>query len=213
MAGPAAAIELGEATVQSQLGQPLRASIAFALAPKEQISESCVSLGSGQSGLPGIGRASISIADGALLLRGSTPIREPMVATNVVISCPMTAHLAREYMMFIDPASATVAAPPVSAQPTAAVQPPAVTATAPVSAAPIRRSTTAVSPRAVAKSTREPIGAATRYRVRPGDSLSEITQRIENRPPGLWAAVNTIFEANPEAFIDNDPNRLKPAAG
>ncbi len=89
VAGPAAAIELGAATVQSQLGQPLRASIAFALAPKEQISESCISLGPGQSGLPGIGRASVSIADGALLLRGSTPIREPMVATNVVISCPI----------------------------------------------------------------------------------------------------------------------------
>ena len=59
------------------------------------------------------------------------------------------------------------------------------------------------------KNTREPIGEATRYRVLPGDSLSEITQRIENRPPGLWKAVNIIFEANPEAFIDNDPNKLK----
>ena len=209
VAGPAAAIELGEATVQSQLGQPLRASIAFALAPKEQIFESCISLGPGQSGLPGIGRASVSITDGALLVRGSTPIREPLVATNVVISCPSTAHLAREYMMFIDPASSTAAKPAVSAQPTAAVQPSAVTAAAPVSAAPIRSSTAAASPRAVAKSTREPIGAATRYRVLPGDSLSEIAQRIENRPPGLWAAVNIIFEANPEAFIDNDPNKLK----
>ena len=209
VAGPAAAIELGEATVQSQLGQPLRASIAFALAPKEQISESCISLGPGQSGLPGIGRASISIADGALLLRGSTPIREPMVATNVVISCPFSAHLAREYMMFIDPAGATVAEPTVNAQPAAAAQPAAVTATAPVSAAPIRRNAAPVSPRAVAKTVREPIGAATRYRVLPGDSLSEITQRIENRPPGLWAAVNIIFEANPGAFIDNDPNKLK----
>ena len=108
-AGPAAAIELGDATVQSQLGQPLRASIAFALAPKEQLSESCISLGPGQSGLPGIGQASISIAGGALLLRGSTPIREPLIATNVVISCPSAAHLSREYMMFIDPAGVTAA--------------------------------------------------------------------------------------------------------
>ena len=207
-AGPAAAIELGEATVQSQLGQPLRASIAFALAPKEKLTESCISLGTGQSGLPGIGSASISIANGALLLRGSTPIREPMVATNVVIRCPLTAHLSREYMMFIDPASTTFAESAVNAQP-AAVQPAAVSATAPASAPPPRRSTAAASPRAVARINREPIGAATRYRVQPGDSLSEITQRIENRPPGLWAAVYTIFEANPDAFIDNDPNKLK----
>ncbi|MDH5455521.1 MAG: hypothetical protein OEY37_05565, partial [Gammaproteobacteria bacterium] len=34
-ATPAAALELGELTVQSSLGQPLRASIAYALAPNE----------------------------------------------------------------------------------------------------------------------------------------------------------------------------------
>ncbi len=223
-AGPAAAIELGDATVQSQLGQPLRASIAFALAPKEQLSESCISLGPGQSGLPGIGRASVSIADGVLLLRGSTPLREPMVATNVVISCPSAAHLAREYMMFIDPAGITAAEPSIVAQPAAAVRPSAVSAAAPVGAVSNRRSTSTVSPRtmdprtsaprafdprAINNSNREPIGAATRYRVQPGDSLSEITQRIKNRPPGLWAAVNALFVANPDAFIDNDPNKLK----
>ena len=200
-AGPAAAIELGNATVQSQLGQPLRASIAFALAPKEQLSESCISLGPGQSGLPGIGRASVSIADGVLLLRGSTPLREPMVATNVVISCPSAAHLAREYMMFIDPAGITAAEPSIVAQPAAAVRPSAVS--------PRTMDPRASAPRAFDKSNREPIGAATRYRVQPGDSLSEITQRIKNRPPGLWAAVNTLFVANPDAFIDNDPNKLK----
>lgn len=211
-AGPAAALELGEATVQSQLGQPLRASIAFALAPKEQLFESCISLGPGLSGLPGIGRANISITDGVLLLRGSTPIREPMVATNVVISCPNTAHLAREYMMFIDPASSSVAGPSVSAQPTAAVKPSVVAASTPATAVASpaeRRSAAAESPRVVKKSSREPIGTATRYRVQPGDSLSEIAQRIKNRPPGLWAAVNVIFEANPDAFIDDDPNKLK----
>jgi hypothetical protein len=213
-AGPAAAIELGDATVQSQLGQPLRASIAFALAPKEQVSESCISLGPGQSGLPGIGRASISIANGALLLRGSTPIREPMVATNVVISCPSAARLTREYMMFIDPVGITAAEPAVVAQPTAAARPAAIPAPAPAHAASTRRSTSTErprlnSPRTTANINREPIGMATRYRVQPGDSLSEITARIKNRPPGLWAAVNTVFEANPDAFIDNDPNKLK----
>jgi hypothetical protein len=212
--GPAAAIELGDATVQSQLGQPLRASIAFALAPQEQVSESCISLGPGPSGLPGIGRASISIFDGALLLRGSTPIREPIVATNIVISCPSAARLAREYMMFIDPAGTTAAEPVVVAQPAVAARPAAVPAKAPSSAASNRRSTStispgAIAPRAVNNSKSEPIGMATRYRVLPGDSLSEITARIKNRPPGLWAAVNTVFNANPDAFIDNDPNKLK----
>jgi Tfp pilus assembly protein FimV len=46
---PASAIELGELTVQSRLGQPLRASIAYALAPNEQLSDYCVTLRPGAS--------------------------------------------------------------------------------------------------------------------------------------------------------------------
>jgi hypothetical protein len=55
---PANALELGDLTVQSRLGQPLRASIAFALAPNEQLTDSCVTLGAGASasGLPGVSR-------------------------------------------------------------------------------------------------------------------------------------------------------------
>ena len=39
--------------------------------------------------------------------------------------------------------------------------------------------------------------------------MSGIAQRIENRGVGLWAAVDAIFEANPEAFINNDINLIK----
>jgi len=35
-----------------------------------------------------------------------------------------------------------------------------------------------------------------------------IAQRIENRPLGLWPTANAIFDANPDAFIDSDPNKL-----
>jgi len=50
---------------------------------------------------------------------------------------------------------------------------------------------------------------STRIQVQPGETLSEIATRIRNRPVGLWPAVNAIFAANPDAFIDNDPNKLK----
>ncbi len=39
--------------------------------------------------------------------------------------------------------------------------------------------------------------------------MSQIAQRIANRPIGLWAAVAEIHALNPDAFIDNDPNKLK----
>ena len=199
---PANALELGEITVQSRLGQPLRASIAYALAPNEELSANCVTLGMGAaaSGLPGIGRATLSIADGTILLTGKRPVREPMVAAMVNVDCPYTANLRREYLMFIDPA-----------EPALGSQPQVDSSAAAASATP-RRNETNNAPRARTTSAavdKSPIAVADRYRVQPGDTLSQIVQRIENRSTSLWPAVNAIFDANPDAFIDNDPNKLK----
>lgn len=204
---PASALELGDMTVQSRLGQPLRASIAYVLAPNERLTDSCVSLGAGASvsGLPGVGRATISIGEGAILVSGRTPIREPMVAATVVVDCAYTANFSREYTLFIDPTSPSFDEPAV-AESTAVA--PAETARQP---APVRRTAAVPMRSAAATSTvkREPIGASTRYRVQPGDSLSRIAERIENRSIDLWSAANVIFEANPDAFLDNDANKLK----
>ena len=152
---PAAAIQLGDITVQSRLGQPLRASIAFALAPNEQVSDYCITMrpGASLSGLPNVGEATISVANGVILLSGKTPIREPMASAHVVINCPYAANLSREYMLFIDPAEAAydqatvtqqdtaysapvVVSPQVVAAPVARVE---ATNTAPVQRAPTRR--------------------------------------------------------------------------
>ncbi len=202
---PASALELGDLTVQSRIGQPLRASIAFALAPNEQLSGSCVSLSAGipPSGLPGIGRATLSIANGVILLTGANPVREPMIATQVIVDCPYTPKIQREYMLFVDPIGVGA---PVSVA--------ASTASGPTAIQPTNVQQTNVQPPTVRKSrraaaNREPILGSTRYRVLPGDSLSEIAQRVEHESIGLWPAVEAIFQANPRAFMGNDPNRLK----
>jgi hypothetical protein len=106
----AGALELGELTVQSRLGQPLRASIPYALTQTEKLSDNCVSVSPGlsENGLPSSGTAKISIADGVIMLAGDTPVREPMVSAQVVISCPYSANLSREYLLFIDPAMSAV---------------------------------------------------------------------------------------------------------
>jgi hypothetical protein len=51
---PASALELGEITVDSSLGQPLRASIAYALNPNEQMFDFCIFLKPGMTanGIP-----------------------------------------------------------------------------------------------------------------------------------------------------------------
>ena len=188
---PATALELGDLTVQSSLGQPLRASIAYALAPNEMLSDTCVSVGGGQStsGLPGIGPNSIRITESAILIRGEFLIREPMLGTRVTINCPYTPNLSREYMLFVDPVGVTDA----QAETTSTVTTPAAAAAA-------------VTVPAVNNT---PIGQSTRHQVQVGETLSDIVSRIENRSMKLWPAVNLIFQANPDAFIDNDPNKLK----
>jgi hypothetical protein len=186
------AIELGDLTVHSSLGQPLRASIAYALAPNEQLFSDCVSLRSGatSSGLPNVGRAAISVANGVIKLTGNTVVREPMVAAHLKVNCPYTANINREYMLFIDPQVPAYEATESVTIPVVAVAP-----------APARR----VARASVEKN----ISPATPYQVQPGDSVSLIAQRIENRGIGLWAAVDAIFAANPKAFVDNDPNKLQ----
>lgn len=200
IATQAGALELGEVKVHSTLGQPLRASIAYALGPNEALTDTCVTLqkNMGGNGLPAIGRASMIVTDGVIAITGSSIIREPLMTMRVNIRCPYTPQLTRDYMMFIDPAGETEAIAAPVAAPAAARSQITAPATTQVPAAVSRR-----------PQSREPIADGTRYQVPPGASLSEIAQRVENRPVGVWKTVNLIFETNPDAFIDNDPNKLK----
>ncbi|HNP63728.1 MAG TPA: hypothetical protein PKH39_07290 [Woeseiaceae bacterium] len=194
---PASALELGDITVQSRLGQPLRASIAYALAPNEQVAKSCISLRSGSSvsGLPGTDGAVLSVSNGVIMLAGSSAVREPMVSAHVVINCPYAPNLSREYMLLIDPATPAYENV-VTTQQTLIESEPVVV-------------TPAVTRPASKPAVYKDIGPSTKHRVQPGESLSEIASRIRDRGIGLWPAVNAIFEANPHAFMNSDPNQLK----
>ncbi len=200
-AAPAGALELGEIEVQSYLGQPLRASVAYALGPNEALADYCISLAPGATlnGLPAVNRARITVTDGVIAITGNTPIREPLMSARLSIQCPYTPNIARDYMLFIDPAGA---AEPVQART-------AVTPAAPARAPEAPRPAVRQTPPATTERSRPAVASGTVYRVQPGDSLSAIAQRLEGREVGLWQAVNAIFTANPEAFIGNDPNRLK----
>lgn len=206
---PANALELGNLTVHSRLGQPLRASIAYALAPNEQLDDYCVKMqpGPSVSGLPGFGAATISVASGVIMLTGNTPVREPMVSAHVVVNCPYSANLSREYLFFIDPFTSPYEQAAVTQQVVTVAETVAKPVAQAAAAPPVAAS------RPTARTTELPaeqdISKGTQYQVQRGDLLSEIAQRIENRPVGLWPAVNAIFAANPDAFLNNDPNQLK----
>lgn len=201
MSIPAAALELGNLNTESSLGQPLRASIAYALNPNEQLYDFCVYLrpGLAANGLPVLSKASVSIADGIILLTGSRAIREPMLTMQVSIDCPYTAHISREYTIMLNPPTPVV-------EVISLVEPSAT----PVSQAPTAE---APKPRAPVEARRNidesPIAEGSRHLVQRGESLSEIASRIGDRSIALWPAVDRIFAANPDAFMDGDMNRLK----
>jgi len=193
MAGQASALELGDLNINSSLGQPLRASIAYALNPHEQLYDFCVYLrpGLAASGLPVLSKATVSIADGAILLTGSRAIREPLLTMQVSIDCPYTAHISREYTLMINPPTPVV-------EVTSLIEP---------SSAPVAKARPPVQARRNPNTT--PIFEGSRYLVPRGDSLSDIASRISDRSIALWPAVDRIFAANPDAFIDGDMNKLK----
>ena len=204
-AGPAAALELGELKLHSTLGQPLRASIPYAVGPSEQIGDYCVSLRAGQAanGLPTLTRARILVADGVISLTGTTAMREPLMTTRIIVKCPYTPQLSRDYLIFVDPPG--FVAEPVSENPRTQKAP--IVPLTPVAPVPEALPAVVVKPRRRVNDA--PIQGNSRYRVQPGDSLSAIVQRLENRQINLWDAVYAVFDANPDAFIDSDPNKLK----
>ena len=186
------ALELGTIDVQSTLGQPLRASIAYALAPNEAINEYCVSLvpAGQQNGLPQVSKADISVANGIITISGKAAIADPLLTARLQVKCPYTPTITREFMVFVDPAGL-----PGESRQTAATALPEPRR----ERRPVRTAHAAIA-----------VGSASR--VQPGDSLSKIARRLNGGNAGMWEAVDAIFDANPNAFIDADPNKLKAGA-
>lgn len=224
MAAPAAALELGSLKINSSLGQPLRASISYALNRHEELYDFCVYLrpSLAANGLPVLSRATVSIADGMIMLTGSRAIREPLLTMQVSIDCPYTAHISREYTLMINPPIPLIREGPIVVEPSAAIESGAATAvtTVPRAASTVTTESRATTTAAQARKPRRPyesrrnldqspISESSRYLVQRGDSLSDITSRISDRSIALWPAVDRIFAANPNAFIDGDMNLLK----
>jgi hypothetical protein len=108
LAVPAAswALGLGDIKLQSYLGQPLKASIDLITSPEEEFEEKCFDTKPGSdSGLPNVEGIKITLQKNKnrsrLLLTSRRPINEPAVAISVVTDCPQ--HLARQYLVLIDP--------------------------------------------------------------------------------------------------------------
>ncbi|MCS6810176.1 MAG: hypothetical protein NZ694_02780, partial [Tepidimonas sp.] len=223
---PAWALALGRVTVQSQLGEPLRAEIDLPALTEAEAATLQLEL----AGPERYRSASLEYApwlrdvtlqlqrrpDGraVIVVRSERPVSEPFVDL-VVVARWAGGELLRGYTLLFDPPQLRAPAPVMPA-----VTPPAPVA-APVPAAPptppdspAARSTAADGPARAAPvpANAAPSSAARRLVVRPGDTAGRIAQ--QHRPPGatLEQTLVALLRANPQAFIRGNVHLLKAGA-
>ncbi len=234
---PAAwALGLGKLQVQSALGESLRAEIDITSLSPEEASNLRIRVAPPESYraagvdynpvLPGTEVALQRRADGRPYLRITSDrgVQEPFVDVILEITWA-TGRLVREYTLLLDPPTATARAPAAPAPAVAPTMSAAAPAPAPaVSSTPERRAVPAraepepAAPReprapraAAAPAAAAPAGpeGADEYRVRAGDSLSKIASRTQRAGVSLDQMLVSLYRSNPQAFVDNNMNRLK----
>lgn len=139
-AGSAAAVGLGAIDVHSQLGQPLRASVAI-LGASAATTPACFSLAASADSIAPLPVAELSLERSGertvLHIRSTKPIHDPIAQFALVFDCE--GRLQRDYVVLLDPPS--VSAPEIAQDaPPPAIDTAAATATVPPPRAPVRRS-------------------------------------------------------------------------
>jgi pilus assembly protein FimV len=238
----AQALGLGRLTVQSALGEPLRAEIDVTSLTPEEAGTLTLRVASPDAYraagvdynpvLPGTRVQLMKRQDGRSYLRVTSDraVVEPFV--DVILEMNWASgRLVREYTLLLDPPGTPrnmAAAPPpsvapaISAAPTPAPMQPAprVTQAAPpagdVAPAPSterrtapRAEAPAPAPKAATAPAPATPAAGDQYRVRPGDSLSRIAKAVQPQSVSLDQMLVALFRGNPDAFVDNNMNRLK----
>lgn len=238
MASNAWALGLGRLQVQSALGEILRAEIdVISITPEEASSlniriappESYRAAGVDYNAvLPGTLVVLQRRPDGRsfLSVTSDRAVQEPFIDVILEVTWA-TGRLVREYTLLLDPPVTRTAASPVPAAPAATTSPLISPAPAePLAIAPRATERKPGAPkapvaaadappaeprkpsvRAAAAAPAQPIGDE--YTVRPGDSLSRIASRAQRPGVSLDQMLASLYQANPEAFINSNVNRLK----
>jgi hypothetical protein len=230
------ALELGEASIKSGLGQSLLVEIPYRLAANEQLTASCVGIvPAPQAALPTYSRVTrISVTSTHIEIFDDRHVREPLIGFNVDVHCNTAPHFVRSFQLFVDPpaqapttlsngirvaaarnrSAIDAAAPVTSTQPDAAPGIRVATAAAapangPTASTPIARTARAnASARARGQAGGDLVQGQT-YRVVRSDTLSGIAARIVGRPTTIGRTADAIFAANPNAFTRGNPDLIE----
>ena len=220
---------LGSSKVQSSLGETLKAEIDVSSMTADEAGSLKVRIAT-----PDVYRASgvefnsvltstqvqlLRRPDGRPYLRitSDRAVQEPFVDLILELNWS-NGRLTREYTLLFDPpALARPAAPSeVTTAPVIAAAPAESKAVASQPAqrpAAQRPAVTAPAPRAEVKPAPAPAPvnptAASDYAVKPGDTLSRIANKTQVDGISLDQMLVGLYRANPDAFVDNNMNRLK----
>ena len=234
-ASDANALALGRVTVQSALGEPLRAEIDIPEINADEVASLKANIARPEafraagleynSTLPDVRITLERRADGGYFLRlvSSRPVNEPFV--DLILESTWTqGHLVRDYTMLFDPPALRGQQQPLQAQATPAAQArsSAPTPLPPAAAAPGSRGSrgsrgTARAPAAApapspAAASATPSGDGKQVTVHAGDTAGKIASA--NKPPtvSLDQMLVAMLRANPDAFAGGNVNRLRAGA-
>lgn len=213
--GMAHALGLGEVTLQSELNQPLVAEIELLESRGLDANEVIPTLASPEAfNKAGIDRqffltdltfTPLIKANGKSVIRvtSNKPMREPYLNFLVQVLWP-NGRLQREYTLLLDPPLYTAQ----SVIPAAVQQPVTAASSAPRAQSPAARSAvTATQPAAPGTAAGTSL-AGNEYQTTANDNLWDIANRA--RAGGsVQQAMLAIQALNPQAFIDNNINRMK----
>lgn len=221
-AGDAAALALGRITVQSALGEPLRAEIdlpQITAAEADTLRATTATpeafRAQGMEFTPAMNNLQIQLqrrANGTAVLRLSSdrPVNEPFL--DLVLDASWgTGRIVRSYTMLFDPPTLRRPAPAVTASPQ--ISPPATQQT-PVARPPAAsRSTEAATAPATPRPAAAPRAApADGVTVQAGDTAGRIASAYRPASVSLDQMLVAMVRANPGAFIQGNVNRLKAGA-
>lgn len=220
-ASPAWSLSLGRLSVQSTLGESLKAEIDISSITPEEASSLKVRIASPEAyQAAGVDYHAVLPATQIslqrrgdrqfIVLKSDKSVQEPFVDLILELNWA-TGRLIREYTLLIDPSTKTATTKPEVSTP--------VDISSASSAAASQGKSSPASPLApipLASGEKPPASGGgdqtskgSEYRVKPGETLSTIATRNLSKGISLDQMLVAIYRNNSRAFIDNNINRLK----
>ncbi len=213
----AGAVSLGELKVQSGLGQPFVATTTARLGPGETLFSNCISAPTGGSELSSPAGLQVTAPNAStpgsypVQVRSTQPLYEPMYEIRLQINCPGDIALSKDYVVMLNlPMTAPAETESLVEAQSAASATTSTSSNSTTTRSRTRKQTSGGAGTGKLAPNRGTIAAGETYRVRSGDTLSTISQRLDGRPAGaIWRVAEMLYSANPDAFVRGDRNMVK----